>query len=289
MKKIIVVLMAMIMAFTVHVVEASPMVMVEVENDVVGFVGEPMSDEVVILTLSDDHYKFHFDEENVDEDVTDWFTNIPDGLEATAFTSNSSSIAVHFSGKPKEESDEQIEVTVPEGYIIDGFGNEVEGDLSNTPSDNAVYDIQKKVPSAIYDRPSTVSGTVGEDLEAQKVYIKLINTKPNGSMMKSVLDEKNGLTGKVVDYLSSDNILVVEYTGTPVAEDHDLISITLPAARLECGIDLKVPDREDVLFDINPKETTPEENPQDEEQEPAKQEEEKQETITHIIPHTGVE
>ena len=95
--------------------------------------------------------------------------------------------------------------------------------------------------------------------------------------------------------VSSDQILKVEYTGVPENEDHSEIDITIPAALTECNEDLKVSNREDVIFDINPEQkesNTPEETVKvivDKQIETVEKEVIKYVYVQHSIPRTGVE
>ena len=75
-------------------------------------------------------------------------------------------------------------------------------------------------------------------------------------MMGHVFESHNGLTPKVVDILSS-NVVVIEYTGTPLKKDRSLIHTILLNEDLKCDTDLIVPDRQDVRFDITEEEETP--------------------------------
>ena len=259
--------------------------MIEVEGIVDGYVKEEVKDKVLTLTLTDNNYIFDDVYTSEGEDITDWFTNIPEGLSAEVTSYSENSLGVTISGITDNECDLQIKVKVPDGPIVTkDYASSVDG-LENVESDKAKYIIQKRIPSAEYTGPFTVSGYVKEDLEVQYVYIRLINTKATEAMLNAEIDLYNGLTGKVVE-ISDDQILKVEYTGNPVNEDHSLIDITLSKELVDCNLDLKVPNREDVKFDINPK-TEP--VIPDEPAKPEQKEETKPVYVTHPIPQTGVE
>ncbi len=170
--------------------------MVEAEGIVDGYVGERIASKIIDLKLTDDNYYFEIDDY---EEITDWFENIPEGLEAIVVGHIPTSIHVSFEGVPKEEKDEFIKVKVPDGYIIDSNSEDSIGDLENTPSEKAVYQITVKQPLAEYERESIVKGTVGETLEAQNVYVQLYNTTCEISMIGHEFPIHNGLTGKVKD------------------------------------------------------------------------------------------
>ena len=91
--------------------------------------------------------------------------------------------------------------------------------------------------------------------------------------------------------ISEDQIIKVKYTGNPENEDHSLIDITLSRNLVDCNEDLKVPDRDDVKFDINVKSEPekPDEPAVPEPIVPENKEDNKIVYITHPIPQTGVE
>ena len=109
----------------------------------------------------------------------------------------------------------------------------------------------------------------------QKVYVQLENTTCEASMMGHVFETYNGLTPRVIDILAS-NVIVIEYTGTPINRDSSLIHTLLLNEDLRCDGDLAVPDREDVRFDIAGKKEVPATVPVAEER-------------PHVFPVTGVE
>ena len=261
MKKLIFLLLCLFILSSKNVIEASPLVMVEAEGIVDGYVGERIASKIIDLKLTDDNYYFEIDDY---EEITDWFENIPEGLEAIVVGHIPTSIHVSFEGVPKEEKDEFIKVKVPDGHIIDSNSEDSIGDLENTPSEKAVYQITVKQPLAEYERESIVKGTVGETLKAQNVYVQLYNTTCEISMIGHEFPIHNGLTGKVKDILAN-NVIVIEYNGVPIETDQSLIHTLLLNADLKCDQDLPVADREDVRFDITEAEKpepTPEPTPE---------------------------
>ena len=295
MKKIIYLLVGLMMLITVNPIHANVDLEIDIEGIVDGYVNEPINGKVVTITLTDENYIFDSSTVDVGDNISDWFiTSIPDGLTATVTDFSENALQVTFEGTVANEYNKQINVTVPDPVIIPKDGSESIGDLDNEPSDKAKFIIQKRVLSAEYTGPFTVSGIVKEDLEVQYVYIRLINTKATENMMNAELDLYNGLHGKVVE-VSSDQILKVEYTGVPENEDHSEIDITIPAALTECNEDLKVSNREDVIFDINPEQkesNTPEETVKvivDKQIETVEKEVIKYVYVQHSIPRTGVE
>ncbi len=269
MKKRMILFLLFCVLFLVHEIDASPLVMVEVKNDVEGYVGESIEAQIVELSLNDEEYRFEVDDY---DDVTEWFDNIPSGLEAYVLSHEDQSIRVCFEGTPLEESSEMISVNVPDGSIIDEVSEDSIGDLCNIPSEDAMYRIVIRQPLAYYDREGIVKGTVGKKLEKQRIYVRLENTVCEASMMGHAFPEHNGLTGTVVGILP-ENVIVIEYEGTPLKKDKSLIHTVLSDEDLRCDMDLIVPDREDVRFRIGEE----------------KKEEEVKESVIPVIPHTGID
>ena len=277
--------MMFLIAVGVKPIYANADLMIEVEGIVDGYVKEEINDKIVTLSLTDNNYIFDEVFTSEGEDITEWFINIPEGLTAVVTSYSENSLGITISGISEVECDLQIKVAVPDGPIVTkDYASSVDG-LENIESDKAKYIIEKRVPSAEYTGPFTVSGYVKEDLDIQHIYIRLIDTKATENMLNALIDIYNGLSGKVVG-ISDEQILKVEYTGNPEKEDHSLIDITLSKDLVDCNEDLKVPDREDVRFNINIK-SEPEKP--DEPYVQDKEENNKPVYITHPIPQTGVE
>ncbi len=290
MKKFIVLAIVLLLAVVVKPVYANADLMIEAEGIVDGYVNEEITDKIVTLSLTDNNYIFDEAFTSEGEDITEWFTNIPEGLTATISSYSENSLGVTINGTTGQECDLQIKVAVPDGPIVTkDYASSVDG-LENIESDKAKYIIAKRIPSAEYTGPFTVSGFVKEDLEVQYIYIRLINTKATEKMLNSEIDLYNGLAGIVIE-ISEDQILKVKYAGNPENEDHSLIDITLSKDLVDCNEDLKVPDRDDVKFDINVKSEPekPDEPAVPEPIVPENKEDNKIVYITHPIPQTGVE
>ena len=279
-KKLFILFICLLFAFSCKRIQASPLIMVEAEGIVDGYVGEDIKGKIVELKLTDNNYYFEVEDY---KEVSDWFPNIPKGLEATVISHLSDNIHVLFEGSPQEEKDEQIKVAVPDGYIIDPNSGESIGTLENSPNDKAVFQIRVKEPKAEYERESNVKGEVGKPLEPQYVYVQLTNATCEASMVGHTFPEHNGLTAKAIDVLSS-NTIVIEYTGTPVEEDQSLIHTLLLDADLKIDQDLEVADREDVRFNIIKKSAPARPDP-----DPIINPEPEPVTDTFVIPHTGIE
>ena len=248
MKKIISILFTVLFFLVPFVVvHASDSVTLTVDGDVEGEIYELLDNQVITLELSKTNYSFDI---NVGDDITSWFTNIPTGLTATVEYNNLNTLDVLFEGYETSEVNKVIEVNIPDGIVLDNYLNTI-GPLSNDVSnEDSKYIIKDLTPIAYYNEPSTVSGYVGEQLEVQYVYIKIENDAYNSSIINEVLSTYNGLTATVVEYVS--NIAKVKYEGTPLVEDHSLIHSVIDKSYLTVSTNnLTVPDRIDVLFDIN--------------------------------------
>ena len=273
MKRILILLFVFSLVCFCKDVSASPLLMVEAEGIVDGYVGENIGSRIVELRLTDEDYRFEVEN---DEEISDWFTNIPSGLEAYVLRHEDQRMQVSFEGTPKVENNELISVRVPDGYIIDLNSDDSIGDLENVPDEKGKYEIAIRIPYAEYDREAIVSGYVNEQLIPQRVYIRLHHTTSEASMMHHLFEIHNGLIGEVVEILP-ENVIVVEYTGIPLEEDDSKIHTVLLDEDLKCDQDLIVPDREDVRFAIRKKIVVIPDLPKIEIPE------------VHVIPITGVE
>ena len=274
MKKLIVFLLLLITMCLPMKISTNVDVTIDVDRNVEGKTNTELSNQFVNLELDDPDFSFNVEE---NENITSWFTNIPEGFTATAEEVDNEFIKVRFTGQASQATDETILVVVPSGKIS-YMGSVIEGELSNDPdSEDSRYIITELEIKAYYDRPSTVSGYVGEQLEVQYVYIKLDNDTFKETIIDSILSTYNGLTATVIDY-DTNNVAKVKYTGTPLEEDDSLIHSILKKEDLNLSEeDLTVPDREDVRFDIRKRSITPDEPDQDD-PEPA-----------YTIPFTGIE
>ena len=68
------------LAIGIRPIYANADLMIDVEGIVDGYVNEEVKDKVVVLTLTDNNYIFDEVYTSVGEDITEWFTNIPEGL-----------------------------------------------------------------------------------------------------------------------------------------------------------------------------------------------------------------
>ena len=279
MKKALILLILLLILIPFRI-KANVDVTIEVERNVEGTTYTDLVNQFVDLELSDPDFSFNVEQ---GDDISSWFTNIPEGFTATVQEVDNEYISAYFTGQTDEAVDEVILVSVPSGKIS-YMGSEIEGVLSNDPNiEDSRYIIDELEIRAYYDRPSTVSGYVGEELEVQYVYIKLENDTYNSDIINATLSTYNGLTATVIDY-DQNNVATVRYTGTPLQKDDSLIHSTLKKEHLNISqIDLVVPDREDVRFDIKersvtPDVPTPEDLPDQDDDKPA-----------YTIPHTGIE
>lgn len=301
MKKLIIFLFSCILCTLSFSVAAVGNCEVVVEGNVYGFNDLPVTGNSVKLTLTEG-YAFKDLEEN--QDISEWFTNIPKKEEPTDYkliakVSNVSSnmLVVNFTGMYDDAYEEPIEVTVPNTNIE----GSVENDISNVPSELSKYKIVVSDAIAYYPDSYIVSGYVGEDLETNEVQIQLDGTQPfldgedyplysNSTYISSLA----GLSF-TTEYVGATNILTITYSGQPEVESDDLIhTIFTPELITNITEELVVPDRVDVKFDIKVREELEEET--EEEQEPEEDDDDddyeetiKEEKIVYVLPKTGVE
>ena len=113
MKKIIFIAMMFLIAVGVKPIYANADLMIEVDGIVDGYVNEEITGKIVTLSLTDNNYIFDEVYTSEGEDITEWFTNIPDGLSATVTSYSENSLGVTISGTTNKECDLQIKVAVP--------------------------------------------------------------------------------------------------------------------------------------------------------------------------------
>ena len=276
MKKLLTFIILLLLSFQPFALKANVGVTIQVDKDVEGTTYTQLVNQFVDLILDDDLYSYDV---SINDDISEWFTNIPEGLSATVSSVDDNYLTVEFTGMTTVPVEEIILVTVPSGKILDDYGDPVEGTLSNDPeTEDSKYIIDELPIRAYYNEPSTVSGYAGEQLTVQYVYIKLENDTYTDAIISDVLSIYNGLTATVISF-DENNVAKVQYTGTPLQKDDSLIHSTLKKEHLTiCEEDLSVPDREDVRFDIRERPVTPDEPGQDDEP-----------SVIYTIPFTGIE
>lgn len=261
MKKIITLLCSLLCVFLCFGINAEGLVAISVTNHVSGYIGLKIEGQLVDIKLDPSAPDASFTDVEVDDDVTEWFTNIPKGLYAKVNEIiNNDELKVEINGvvdSSETEGSTKIAITIPEGYIKYGL-NVYPDALSNEPSNSAKYKLETFYPFEIqYYDSYVVEGEVGEELEPQDVVVEIVNCGSNGedfdyeNIVGLVLPTVNGLTPTVTDYDEVDLTITITYTGTPIKESHDLIHTTIPKEYMVNGTeDRIVPDRDDVLFNI---------------------------------------
>ena len=286
MKKIIIILSVLLSLCSINVIHAiGDDCTLVLNNYVVGVRGSTIETQYVEITL-DDPTQFFFNlnvlYDMIDEEVTDWFTNIPDKCNYTAFIDDvdENTLTIRFSGSidlTASPLTQNISLELPsdEGYILLG-SNPYENDclVDNTNAKYVVLDVF----NIEYRGPYVVKGTVNEDLETYIVEVEVIGDKFKSDSIGTILPTVNGLTPTITYVDEVNNYCTISYSGKPIDPSQDLIHTTIPKECLTYStIDRLVPDRDDVKFNIVPK-PTPEVEPVVIPEEP----------ITYKIPVTGV-
>ena len=261
MKRIITVLCTILcLCFCINI-NAEGLVAIDVSNHVSGYIGMKIPAAIVDIKLDPSSPDATFNNVKLDDDVTDWFTNIPKGLSARVNEIiNNDELKVEINGvvdSGESEGTTQIAVTIPEGYIKYGL-NVYEADLDNTPSNKAKYKLENYLAFEIkYHDAYEIVGEVGKELEPQDVVVEIVNCGSDAddfdyeNILGVELPMVNGLTPTVTDYDDVDLTITITYTGTPLKESHDLIHTTVLKEYMINGTDDRVvPDRDDVLFNI---------------------------------------
>ena len=101
-----------------------------------GTTGTPLSgSDTISITLSNTSFTGLQEE----EDVSAWFSNLPQGLTAAVKSVSSTSATIAFSGTPSEASDNVMEITISADKLTSG------GALSVTTNSDTKFDITKPI------------------------------------------------------------------------------------------------------------------------------------------------
>lgn len=268
MKKIIIfVCICLCLCLGFRNVEASGLFDITVTQNVEGIVGANITSQEVMLTIDRPDVAV-FNSEMEGEDVTSWFTNIPEKCNYTAVISEVEDeiCYVEFTGdinKAAEALQRDIQVTVSssesEPFVVFSYMNDpidpstdyYDGDIVCI-NGGAKY-IITELFNIQYDGPYTVSGYVGEELTPQIVQVEITSNTDTfkvEEIVNKVLSTVNGLTATVTACPDNKHITIT-YTGTPIATSQELIHTTVLKDYMSWGVkDRIVPDREDVKFDI---------------------------------------
>ena len=118
---------------------------------IVGVKGSPITSQPVNITLMNDKFKAIAKDEN----VKDWFTNRPAGLEAKismAVNENDTTATIEISGTPSETSSAPLIIKIPAANLASN------ADLTVTSNENAVFAITTPITEALVP----VSGLTGK-------------------------------------------------------------------------------------------------------------------------------
>ena len=264
-------------------ISADPAVSMVVSNCVEGKAGDTILDQIVSLSFTDpDEFSFNTTSLSAEQDITSWFTNRPanTNLVAKVQSVSESEIKVRFSGSIDSSAtvgETNIEVCIPNSesisYITKKFNSmPVQEPVDSFNNASAKYIITEYDNVVIeYDGPYTISGTVGEAIVPQTIGVEISSggDEFDLSIENVELPTVNGLTPKVIYADVMGMQITIEYTGTPLAPSTDLIHTTIDGTYLLQGITRHVPDRNDVKFNIAPKQNnnptptpTPAKNPE---------------------------
>lgn len=230
----------------------------------------------IIFNLADQYF-FNTDNIEVGDDVTSWFENgFPSECDYTVSVSSvrEDELVVTFEGSIGASAtiSDGIPITINIPYVpatpyIKQGVNDYEADLSLLDlSSDALYIIKERSFKIAYNGPYTISGTVGQVLTPQVVVVKILDTGASGEVLdldsvEKTLPVVNGLTPTIIDFDDIENLITIEYTGTPLAPSQDKISTTFPSSYMDPpSEDRHVPDRDDVKFDITQVSTPNNEN-----------------------------
>lgn len=274
MKRIILLLFSCLLCanLCVNNIKAVASIDVTINNNITGKLGQTILDQFMEVDLyPDSECSFNVSE---DDDITSWFTNIPNNLSAIVDSLEDNYMIVRFTGDidlNESVGNRLIELTIPSGYIL--FNDDTYDDDIVVDNNTYNYIIEDKGTFILdYKDSYIIDGYVNEYLNKDIVICFKDNSLSESftpNIMEMVLSDHNGL--KVSVKSLANNELTINYSGYPTYEDHSLIHTLISKDYLLLSNeDYVIKDRTDVCFNIITREIK---------QEP------KQE---YVIPTTGV-
>lgn len=231
---------------------------VVITNNVVGDIGDTITPQTVELSFDNPDCSFII--ENIESDITSWFS-LPSELNYTVTVVNKSAskLMCQFSGAiDPMASEDVIPITLTIPYIDKSYVKVSENpyifDIDNIDNSNANYIINDPGFEIQYAGPYEIKGIVGQEIDPQIVKVEIINGNDefNPDMLGATLPIVNGLTPTVSDVdIDFGEWVEITYTGTPINPSQDLIHTTINKQYMVNELlDRVVPDRSDVKFNI---------------------------------------
>lgn len=262
MKKLIVLLILSLLTLCTINVFASGQDGVYVEciidgNEIDGYVGEGIDTKAYIEIVAG---AYTFDTESIfeDDDVTEWFTNIPDGVSAYIADISESNIFIQFSGIPTVTSQDVATIYIPSMYIKDEVGPISSDPNEKTLVDNDCAKFNILEPSIDCDEIQ-IEVTKGDSIN-EEIVITIVDDGQAyfiGEEIEKYINEVDGLTISYKGMNESHNILTLVVRGTVTKDGKYPIDINAQAISLKQSISTNKP-----CLIVETKEPTPDPEPE---------------------------
>lgn len=261
MKKLIVLLILSLIAISTINVFASGQDGIYVEciiegNEITGFKNEGIDENAYIEIVSG---SYTFDTESIyeDDDVTEWFGNIPEGVFAYIADISESNIIIKFTGTPTVTSNNVATIYIPSMYILDEVGPISDDPEELTLVDNDCAKFNIKEPGIDCDQID-ITVTKGDDIN-EEIVITIVDDGQAyfiGEEIEKYINEVNGLTISYKGLNEMHNVLTLVVTGTITKDGQYPIDISAEAISLKQSISTNKP-----CLIVETKEPTPDPEP----------------------------
>lgn len=254
MKKIIVSLCVLMCLCFVNTINGIASITASLNGEVTGTIGSSIDNTIVTVTLTPES-QCGFENLSEQDDVTDWFDYVPDGLLAKVYSIDNNVLSIEFTGvidDGETEGEYDMSIHIPEGYItFGGTSYSFELDDSDYEYNGSKFVLYDASIELVYKDDYVVSGTVGEEINEQIIVVVINGPEELIFDGEITLSDYNGLHRVITDYDDVEMEMTITYTGIPTNEDHSLIETTISKEYLDTyTIDRLVTMNDNVKYDI---------------------------------------
>jgi len=238
MKKVLIfALIVILLVLGTNAGTGSVEIVCQMDNEYIeGTVGEEITTSPYLTLQTSDGLMFDVDSLEIETDVDLWIDNLPVGL-STSFSVNPDGnlLTIYFGGTPTESSDEQVEITIPTGYLL--ISEELalfESYYPVTPS-CVYFDIESKPASLSCNNPVTINTKVGQAVD-QEVTFTVENDVLLPTISSFTKDIGNGLTLAYKSSLTDENgiySVTFSITGTASSTVNETYNLQIDSQYLD--------------------------------------------------------
>ncbi len=228
------------------------------EKTITGKINTVLDNQTVVIALNGAKFVAFTEGEQDNRDVKTWFTNLPQGLSATATAhAAAESVEVTISGTPAATSNAPLAITIPANMMTD-LATQLAALTSPVTVDanaNCKFAISPKATVA----DKMISGTQNVALETQSVTITLAGAKflaftageqGNNDVSDWFTNLPQGLSATAAVQAAGSSV-VVTIIGTPTETKDAPLAITIPANMMTDLSDTPVALTSDIAVDAN--------------------------------------